>query len=92
MLAVSLAVWAQSSSSSASTSSSKPQTKTPDKPTQAAPAEAGGPTGDVGPIAVPKKKEEPPPEPVKRKPPEGLADYSMRVDVPLVNEIGRAHV
>ena len=75
------ALWAQSSSSS----SSKPQTKTPDKPTQEAPAEAGGPAGDIGPIAVPKKKEEPPPEPGKRKPPEGLADYSMRVDVPLVN-------
>jgi len=75
-------LWAQSGSSS---SSSKPQTKTPDKPTQEAPAEAGGPAGDVGPIAVPKKKEEPPPEPVKRKPPEGLADYSLRVDVPLVN-------
>ena len=75
------ALWAQSGS----TSSSKPQTKPPDQPTQEAPAEAGGPTGDVGPIAVPKKKEEPPPQPVKRKPPEGLADYSLRVDVPLVN-------
>ncbi|MGH9648932.1 MAG: VWA domain-containing protein [Terriglobales bacterium] len=84
-LAIRPALWAQSSSSSTSTSSSKPQTKTPEKPTQEAPAEAGGPTGDIGPIAVPKKKEEPPPEPTKRKPPEGLADYSMRVDVPLVN-------
>ncbi len=80
-LAVGGALWAQSGS----TSSSQPQTKTPDKPTQEAPAEAGGPEGDVGPIAVPKKKEEPAPEPPRRKPPEGLADYSMRVDVPLVN-------
>jgi VWFA-related protein len=81
------ALWAQSqtSTSGSSSSSSQPQAKKPDKPTQEAPAEAGGPAGDVGPIAVPKKKEEPPPEPVKRKPPEGLADYSMRVDVPLVN-------
>lgn len=81
------ALWAQSqtSTSGSSTSSSQSQAKKPEKPTQEAPAEAGGPTGDVGPIAVPKKKEEPPPEPVKRKPPEGLADYSMRVDVPLVN-------
>lgn len=79
LLAVGGALWAQS------TSSSQPQTKTPDKPTQQAPAEAGGPEGDVGPIAVPKKKEEPAPEPPRRKPPEGLADYSMRVDVPLVN-------
>lgn len=81
LLAVGGALWAQSGS----TSSSQPQTKTPDKPTQEAPAEAGGPEGDVGPIAVPKKKEEPAPEPARRKPPEGLADYSMRVDVPLVN-------
>jgi len=78
-------LWAQSQTSTSGSSSSQPQTKTPDKPTQEAPAEAGGPEGDVGPIAVPKKKEEPAPEPPKRKPPEGLADYSMRVDVPLVN-------
>jgi len=84
-LAVGTGLWAQSQTPTSGSSSSKPQTKTPDAPTQEAPAEAGGPTGDVGPIAVPKKKEEPPPEPVKRKPPEGLADYSMRVDVPLVN-------
>ena len=82
-LATGTPLWAQAQPSS--TSSSQPQTKTPDKPTQEAPAEAGGPAGDVGPIAVPKKKDEPLPEPVKRKPPEGLADYSMRVDVPLVN-------
>src|SRR5262249_30480365 len=68
-----------------SSSSTKPQTKKPDQATQEAPAEAGGPAGDVGPIAVPKKKEEPPPDTPKRKPPEGLADYSMRVDVPLVS-------
>ncbi len=79
-LVVGAALWAQTSPSSTT-----PQTKTPDKPTQEVPAEAGGPTGDIGPIVVPKKKEEPPPEPVKRKPPEGLADYSMRVDVPLVS-------
>lgn len=79
------ALWAQTQTSTSGSSSSQPQTKTPDKPTQEAPAEAGGPAGDIGPIVVPKKKEEPPPEPVKRRPPEGLADYSMRVDVPLVN-------
>ena len=31
------------------------------KPSEAPPAEAGGPQGDVGPYAVPKKKEEAPP-------------------------------
>ncbi len=50
-----------------------------------APAEAGGPQGDVGPMALPKKKEEPPPE---KKPefknPAGMPEYSLRVDVPLV--------
>lgn len=88
LLAMGAALWGQTqtSTSGSSSSSSQSQPKKPDQPTQEAPAEAGGPTGDVGPIAVPKKKEEePPPEPVKRKPPEGLADYSMRVDVPLVN-------
>jgi VWFA-related protein len=80
-------LWAQTQTptSGSSTSSSKPQSRTPDQPTQETPAEAGGPAGDIGPIAVPKKKEEPPPEPAKRKAPQGLADYSMRVDVPLVN-------
>ncbi len=87
LLVLGAGLWGQSQTppSSSSSSSSQTQTKKPDQPTQESPAEAGGPAGDVGPIAVPKKKEEPPPEPVKRKPPEGLADYSMRVDVPLVN-------
>ncbi len=52
---------------------------------QQAPAEAGGPQGDVGPMALPKKKDEPPPE---KKPefknPAGMPEYSLRVDVPLV--------
>ncbi len=53
-----------------------------------APAEAGGPQGDVGPIIVPKKKpnEEPPPPPPRNIPknPEGMPDFSLRVDVPNV--------
>jgi VWFA-related protein len=53
---------------------------------QAPPPEAGGPGGDVGPYAVPKKKEEPPPPPPeKSKKIEGMPDYSINVDVPLVN-------
>src|SRR5882724_8102137 len=39
---------------------------------QDAPPEAGGPTTDVGPYAIPKKVE-------------GMPDYSIKVDVPLVN-------
>lgn len=53
---------------------------------QPAPPEAGGPGSDVGPYAIPKKKEEPPPPPPdKPKKIEGMPDYSIRVDVPLVN-------
>jgi len=53
---------------------------------QQAPAEAGGPQGDIGPIAIPKKKEEaPPPPPPTPKAPEGMPNYSLSVDVPLVS-------
>jgi VWFA-related protein len=55
------------------------------KPTQQAPAEAGGPEGDTGPMAIPKKKEEPPPPPpTKPKTPADMPSYSLKVDVPLV--------
>jgi VWFA-related protein len=53
---------------------------------QQAPPEAGGPQGDVGPYAIPKKKEEPPPPPPPApKAPEGMPNYSLSVDVPLVS-------
>ncbi len=54
---------------------------------QEAPPEAGGPQTDVGPYAIPNKKPEapPPPPPEKPKKIEGMPDYSIRVDVPLVN-------
>ena len=53
---------------------------------QEAPAEAGGPQNDVGPYVVPKKKEEPPPPaPEKPKKIENMPNYSIKVDVPLVN-------
>ena len=63
------------------------QTQTQEKkPQQQAPPEAGGPQGDVGPIAIPKKPEEAPaPPPPRPKAPEGMPDYSLKVDVPLVN-------
>jgi len=50
------------------------------------PPAAGGPRNDVGPYVVPKKKDEPPPAPPAEKPKkiEGLPDYSIRVNVPLV--------
>ncbi len=63
-----------------------PAAQTPD---QTAPPDQGGPGGDNGAIALPKKKEEPsapppPPEPVVKNPPE-LSNYSLRVNVPVVN-------
>ena len=53
---------------------------------QEAPPEAGGPKGDSGPYAMPKKGEEPPPPPPPERPKkiEGMPDYSIHVDVPLV--------
>jgi hypothetical protein len=65
------------------------QTPPTQQPDQTAPG-AGGPIGDNGAIAVPKKKDKsddtPPPalaQP-KFKNPEGAGDYSLRVDVPKV--------
>ncbi len=62
------------------------QPATPPPDDQQAP-EAGGPGADNGAIALPKKKESeeppPPPEPKVKTPPE-LANYSLRVDVPVV--------
>ena len=57
------------------------------KPKQDVPAEAGGPTDSVGPYAIPKKKPEdaPPPPPVTPKKIEDMPDYSLKVNVPLVN-------
>jgi VWFA-related protein len=72
------------------TPASQTPSQTPDngKPKQDAPAEAGGPTDNVGPYAIPKKKAEdapPPPPPVAPKKLEDIPDYSLKVNVPLVN-------
>jgi VWFA-related protein len=66
------------------------QSTSPDngKPKQDVPAEAGGPTDNVGPYAIPKKKTEdapPPTPPPAPKKAEDLPDYSLKVNVPLVN-------
>jgi len=57
------------------------------KPKQDVPAEAGGPSGDIGPYAIPKKtaEEPPPPPPPTPKSTEGMPDYSIRINAPLVN-------
>jgi len=68
---------------------SPPQSSTQDngKPKQEAPPEAGGPTDNMGPYAIPKKNTEapPPPPPATTPKVEGLPDYSIKVNVPLVN-------
>ncbi|HTR66996.1 MAG TPA: VWA domain-containing protein [Terriglobales bacterium] len=74
-------VLAQSQSDSSSGAS---QTSNPNQ--QEAPPEAGGPNDNVGPYAIPAKKEPPPaPPPERPKKIENMPDYSIRVDVPLVN-------
>jgi VWFA-related protein len=72
--------------------SAQDQSQTPPqnngKPKQDAPDEAGGPTGDVGPYSIPKKSIEaapPPPPPATPNKVEGMPDYSIKVNVPLVN-------
>ena len=58
------------------------------RPKQSAPDEAGGPTGDIGPYSIPKKNPEappPPPPPASPTKVEGIPDYSLKVNVPLVN-------
>ena len=65
-----------------------PQSDDNGKPKQDVPPEAGGPGGDIGPYAIPKKTPEeapPPPPPVSPKKVEGMPDYSIRVNAPLVN-------
>src|SRR5215471_21698291 len=88
LLAVS-SVWtpslaAQQTDQQSGQSSQQPATQNPNQ--QEAPPEAGGPSGDTGPYTIPKKtNEEPPPPPPERpKKVEGMPDYSIHVDVPLV--------
>lgn len=67
----------------------QPQTQQqPGQPDQSAPAE-GGPSGDNGPMALPKKKpteDAPPPAPARPafKNPEGAPNYSLKIEVPEV--------
>jgi len=66
----------------------QPQDQNNGKPKQDAPTDAGGPTGDVGPYTIPRKNTEappPPPPPAAPKKVEGMPDYSIKVNVPLVN-------
>jgi VWFA-related protein len=66
-----------------------PQDQNNGKPRQDVPPEAGGPTDSVGPYSIPKKNPDeappPPPPPASAPKVEGLPDYSIKVNVPLVN-------
>ena len=69
-------------STPAQSTSQSPSGQKPDQ----TPAEAGGPGGEVGPMAVPKKKDStddtpPPPKPKKQA---DIPEYSLHVDVPVV--------
>jgi len=79
-------LWAQDQQSQPSSQSPSPAQDS-GKPKQDVPADAGGPTDSVGPYAIPKKKadEAPPPPPPPPKKTEALPDYSLKVNVPLVN-------
>ena len=91
LLLVALPLFAQDQTSQVPSTQSPAQapSQSPDngKPKQEVPAEAGGPTDNVGPYAIPKKKAEdaPPPPPVAPKKAEDIPDYSLKVNVPLVN-------
>ncbi len=79
-LSLSLCGWAQSSDQSSSSQSQASQ-----KPDQT-PPEAGGPGGEVGPMAVPKKTDsadDTPPPPKPKKQPD-IPEYSLHVEVPVV--------
>ena len=79
--------WAQNQQGQSSSSQGSQQPSGQQQNQQNAPPEAGGPQGDIGPIAVPKKKVEEPKKEEVPKPPkkvEGMPDFSIRVNVPLV--------
>lgn len=76
--------WAQQSQS-------QPASQQPQQPTDQTPPSAGGPEGDNGTIALPKRKDKsedgpvPAPAAPKVKNPPELSNYSIRVDVPEVS-------
>lgn len=75
---------AAAQSSAGDQSSSQAQSQQKQNPQDQVPAAAGGPAGESGPIAVPKKgnTEEPPPPPKPK--PTDIPQYSLHVDVPVV--------
>src|SRR5437763_14067750 len=86
-LALTTMSWAQNQQGQSAASHGSQQPTGQQQNQQNSPPEAGGPQGDIGPIAVPKKKVEEPRKEEVPKPPkkvEGMPDFSIRVNVPLV--------
>ena len=89
LLALAVLVIAPSATAQSqdSSSSSSAQTQNGQKQPDNTPAEAGGPGGDTGPMAVPKKKdssEDDTPPPPRPKKVDNMPEYSLSVDVPVV--------
>jgi len=88
LLCVSLPAIAQDQSP-ATQPPAQSTSQTPDngKPKQDVPVDAGGPGDNVGPYAIPKKKAEepPPPPPPPPRRTDDVPDYSLKVNVPLVD-------
>src|SRR5271166_3284352 len=82
-------VFAQDQSPAPPQDATQSGTQNSGKPKQEVPAEAGGPTDNVGPYSIPKKNPveapPPPPPPISPTKVEGMPDYSIKVNVPLVN-------
>jgi VWFA-related protein len=85
IIAAVLCICALASGSVAQTQSSQQQPQGQQQPpAQPQVPGAGGPQGDIGPIVIPKKKEEAPTAPAPKPKTENLPDFSLSVDVPLV--------
>ena len=89
VLSTAVSVWAQSTPPAQP--QQQPQTQPQQQPQDQTAPDAGGPGGDSGAIALPKKKDKPddtpPPAPAqpKFKNPEGADNFSLRVNVPEVS-------
>ncbi|MGO9087783.1 MAG: VWA domain-containing protein [Candidatus Sulfotelmatobacter sp.] len=84
----SLPLWAQDQQGQTPAPQTPAQSPDTGKPKQDVPPEAGGPGDNVGPYAIPKKNpaEAPPPPPtLTPKKVADMPDYSLKVNVPLVN-------
>jgi len=88
ILGIALPLAAQDQTPATGQQPAQAQTPGNGKPKQDVPVDAGGPGDSVGPYAIPKKTETeapPPPPPPTPKKLEDVPDYSLKVNVPLVN-------